>query len=149
MLQLLTILHLALTGGATIFVLVAYFVHHQGMEVDESMATILVPLSLAMAAGGVLAGQMMYKQGLARISADQPMEKRLEAYKGVFILRLALIEGPALFGAVVHMITGSIWGLGISICLIAWMVMLRPTADGVAMDLGLSPGERKAFLEEE
>lgn len=147
-LQQLTILHLALTGGATVLIIVLYFIAQQGFEPDPSLATIFLALAMGLAVMAIAVGYLLYQRGVAGLKPDQPLATRLNQYRSFFILRMALAEGAALFGGVTFLVSGNMIGLVISIVLLGWMVMLRPTADSLATALHLSGPERREVLGE-
>lgn len=64
------------------------------------------------------------------------------AYQSATIVRLALLEGPSLFGIVGFLLTGNLIFLGISGALIACFIYQRPTRQKIEDDLNLSYEEK-------
>lgn len=124
----LTILHYVMILGVLIFCLIAAGLQANGkFSPNESLGEILVPLSIGVALGGVFLSDFLFKKEVANISGDHPLYTRQQIFSKAFLVRLALVEGPALFCTVTYLLTGAWIALLGSLLLIGWMAFKRPT----------------------
>ncbi|MEL6805374.1 MAG: hypothetical protein AAFO91_16505, partial [Bacteroidota bacterium] len=71
-----------------------------------------------------------------------PLVQKTEQYRGVFIMRLALMEGPSLFAIVGYLITGNIWLLVIGMAMLLFFLTYFPSPTKVSNELELESSER-------
>lgn len=138
----LTILLYAMISGVLIFSVVAAGLQANGsMSPDEELGKVLVPLCLGLGIINLFVSDFLFKQQVKRISAEQPLYTRQSTFRTAFIIRLALLEGAALFCTVVYMLTGHWLTLLGSFLLIGWMAFNRPTMAVLKKYLFLSGAE--------
>lgn len=124
----LTILLYAMISGVLIFSVVAAGLQANGsMSPDEELGNILVPVCLGLGIINLLMSDFLFKQQANRISAEQPLYTRQSTFRSAFIVRLALLEGAALFCTVVYLLTGHWLTLLGALLLIGWMAYNRAT----------------------
>jgi len=141
----LPIIHLALLMGQVLFAVVAYFITPQkGFSVNGNDPFIFVGPALAI--GGFIGGNLIFKQTLAKIAPDATLAQKVTAYQTAFIIRAALLEGPSLFCVVAYMNSGNLFFLFVMALIVVYFITLRPTKDKVVADLNLDYNE-KALLD--
>lgn len=124
----LTILLYAMISGVLIFSVIAAGLQANGsMSPNEDLGNILVPLCLGLGIMNIFMSDFLFKQQVKRISAEQPLYTRQTTFRSAFIVRLALLEGAALFCVVVYLLTGHWLTLLGGLLLIGWMAFHRPT----------------------
>ncbi len=146
-LRSLQMVHFALGIGMISFLVVCFVLH--GSEDWESIPelsnifTMVVPIVLL---AGIVVGSWFYNKRIEGINQTATVQQKLETYRTVFVIRLALHEGPTLFAIVAYLLTVNQWFLHMVLISIAGFVLLRPTADKIATTLSLSDKEVNAHL---
>ncbi len=141
-LKALTVLHFALAMGLILFSIIAYAVHSTGaFGNNAALFTIFQYMVPVLAFMGITAGNVLYKKQVNEIKNKEGLTEKLNAYRGTFILRDALLEGPAIFAIIAYLLCGNILLLGVAIFLVVIFIIIRPTKDVVIKDLGLSTDE--------
>lgn len=146
-LRSLQMVHFALGIGMISFLVVCFVLH--GSEDWESIPelsnifTMVVPIVLL---AGIVVGSWFYNKRIEGINQTATVQQKLETYRTVFVIRLALHEGPTLFAIVAYLLTVNQWFLYMVLISIAGFVLLRPTADKIATTLSLSDKEVNAHL---
>jgi hypothetical protein len=140
--KMLPIIHLALLIGQILFGVVVYNITPQkGFSFDGS-ADPFVYVSLVLTFGGFTAGNILFTKRLQGITPESTLSQKITSYQTAFILRAALLEGPSLFSIVSYMISGNLFFLAVSCCVILYFLYIRPTTDKVANDLNLNYNEK-------
>ncbi|WP_439152675.1 hypothetical protein [Winogradskyella sp.] len=143
----LTILHYAYCLAVIVFGTTALFITDNASinfsNTDETFFY-LIPI---FAIGGVLSSNYIFRNSLKSIQQKSTLIEKLTHYQSVRIIRIALIEAPALLGIVIFMITSNQFYLIISAVLLAYMVLLRPTLPVIKTDLQLIPEQEREFRE--
>src|ERR1700756_3053429 len=126
--KVLPIIHLALLIGQVLFATVVYFITPQkGFSLNGNDPFIFV--GLALAAGGFIGGNIIYKQTLSKIAPDATLSQKVSAYQTAFIIRAALMESPSLFSIVAYMLGGNLFFLALTVLIVLYFITLRPTKD--------------------
>jgi hypothetical protein len=136
----MTILHLALTGG-TVIISTVFFMLQQPPQLPESAQLFLV-IALAVCVGGILAGNFIGNAQLGVIRQKKSLLEKLRAYQTTLIIRLALLEGSAVFCAIIYFLTGNIYVFGGTALILIFMLLNRPSASKISSDLELNASER-------
>lgn len=107
----MNILHLAFIAGPSMFLLAgAYLNMESGFSLHTDGDVVLFgSVLLAVIAGTITAEIALSKNRLAAIKEMDSMSEKLNHYRALFIIRVALAEGPALFSVILFIITGSAW----------------------------------------
>jgi len=75
-------------------------------DADDALIPLLTLIAVAMSITCTLVGALLQKLTVSRgVSGDIPIEKKLMAIQSGHLMRMAMTEGPALFGVVVILIT--------------------------------------------
>ena len=135
----LNILFYALLAGQLIFLsivaglkLAAEFPNVPGVEQALEYASIIL------VAGGYLAGNKIFNSRLAQLREQSNLQDQLNGYRGLSIIRWALLEGPVLLTIVSYLLTGQSLLLGFAAGAIVLFITLRPGKDRLIRDLSLS-----------
>ncbi len=137
---LLQILFFGLLIGPAMLMAVAYILHQTGgftpvlVDLDE----VLLLAVLIVGGGSFVASRTVFEKQVSDARAKSDITDKLDAYKTASLLRYALLEAPAFLAAILFLLSGSITLLLAGVGILAYMVTIRPSQDGLLMDLGLS-----------
>lgn len=85
-----------------------------------------------------------YKKGIAAIkNSTAQLNDKLNQYRAVMILYMALCEGPALFSIIVFFLTGEYIVLGITGAMLIAMLIRMPQKKKISNELGLNYQEQQ------
>lgn len=140
----LYILHIAFIIGLFVFSIIAAFLVITGaMGQDKNnMNSILQFLVPVLVIGGIIGGLGFYRSRLNVIKQTPELKDKLGNYRGAMILRVAMMEFPALFSIIAFLLTGNYLFLGLAGLVIIIFLMLIPLKERVSNDLELSTQER-------
>jgi hypothetical protein len=140
----LPIIHLGLLMGQVLFAIVVYYITPQkGFSLNENDPFVFV--AIALAAGGFIGGNLIFKQTLAKIPPDATLSQKIAAYQTAFIIRAALMEGPSLFSIAVYMLGGNLFFLAVTALIVLYFITFRPTKEKITADLNLDYSEKTAL----
>lgn len=140
----LSILFYAMAAGQLIFAIIAFYLRGQGEMGAEDPE--LGQLFLIVGAGLILATQIASRFiSNKRLESIRKLELRskMTQYRGLFILRLAMLEGPALFFLVTYLVTGYLWLLVLGMGMLILFLSYYPSINKVVNELELDASERK------
>ena len=145
----LTVLHFALISGLVFFIVIAYFIERTGAFAgDKILGDIFKYMVPALAFICMAAGNMLYKKRVNDIKNKSSLAEKLNAYRAIFILRDALLEGPALFAIIAYLLCGKLELLGVAVLLLLIFIIIRPAKDKLIKELELSSDET-AIIEDD
>lgn len=138
----LNIIHIALLMGQILFLLIIYFINHEVEMSDgddlEASFKLIAPL---LAVGGFIASLTISKSRLKNSQRKGSLKEKLEDYRAITIIKLALIEGPSLFAIISYFITADMFFFYLALILVLVFVFIRPTKKSFIKDLLLNPSE--------
>jgi hypothetical protein len=137
MLKTIPLIHLGLLGGQVLFAITVLAITPSGkfsINTPNDPYLIAVPI---MAIACFTASTVLYRQLLTTAISKPTVQQKIVAYQTAMIIRLALLEGPSLFGIVVYQLTANLLYLAISGIIILFFIIIRPTRDKIATDLNL------------
>lgn len=136
----LQVLFFGLLAGPAMLMAVAYILHQTGgfTPVLLDLEEVLLLAVLMVGGGSFVASRTMFEKQVADARAKSDVSNKLDAYKTASVLRYALLEAPAFLAAVLFLLSGSITLLFAGIGILVYMVTIRPSQDGMLMDLGMS-----------
>ncbi len=141
----LSILHMSLIMGPILFGTVIYF-QTQNASLNfsdtDDIYLIIVPI---VAVSCIFLGNFIFKQSIRNIPKTIGLRQKLARFQTASIIKYALAEAPALFGVVAFMITGNMAYLTISVVLILYFFMLKPTKEKIERYLDLKGDEKSQF----
>ncbi len=148
-LRTITIIHLALVAGVLILGFVMYSItENQKLELSYSGDPMffIVPI---MAIAGILVGNYLYGNNIKGLTSKNSLQEKLAGFQTASIIKYALLEGSALLGLVAFTNEGNQYFLIISILLLLWLIMQRPTRDKIERDLMLERTLKNEFAQED
>ena len=139
----LNILFYAMASGQAIFLIVAFYLRSQGEmgPEDEELGQIFLIVAAAVLVSTQLASRFVIGKRLEAIRS-LGLRKKMDQYRGVFILRMALLEGPALFCIVAYLVSGNFWLMVCGIGLLILFLTYYPSINKVVNELELDSSER-------
>lgn len=140
----LSILFYAMAAVQLIFAIVAFFLRSQGSMGPEDAE--LGQLFLIIAASLILLTQLASRFLInKRLETIRKLDFRakLTQYKGLFILRIAFLEGSSLFCLVTYLITGYLWLLVLGMGMLLLFLTYYPSLNKVVNELELDTSERR------
>ena len=130
------ILHAAMFMGVVMMLIILKYV--LGIEDRSEGDYLFAMVGIGLAVSSLVLGQFMYTQKIDAIKKEQlPVMERLEQYRAAFIMRLALLEGPALFCLVLHFLNGDPLLFYTCLFMIIMLAFARPLAAKIMEELGL------------
>lgn len=141
-LRLLQIIHIALIAGMVLFAIVTLVIHQADSSpfTSKEIMDILLYIVPAIAIGGSLASNIVFKNRLLEIKSVERLTEKLEGYRSALIIRYALLEGPSLLAIIAYLLTANFFFLGIAAIVILYFASLRPTREKIIYDLELDAG---------
>ena len=143
-----SIIHFALLAGVLMFGIVMYSItENQKLELSYKGDPMffIVPI---MAIAGIFVGNYLYGNNIKGLTSKNTLREKLAGFQTASIIKYALLEGPALLGLVAFMNEGNQYFLIISILLLGWLILQRPTRDKIERDLMLEGTLKNEFAQE-
>ena len=131
----LQILHLAMVAGATMALFLLKFLSKaQGTSSDSVMLYSFI----AVAGFSLLLYFLLYNKKIEAAKAFKGTTvEKMDKYREAFVFKLALIEGPAMIGAILHFLDGNLILFYASLALILLLFLQRPTEEKIVEELQL------------
>jgi hypothetical protein len=143
----ITIIHYAYCIAVLLFGAAAIFIMENAVMNFSSPDDTFFYLIPLFAIGGLLSSNYIFRNSLKSIQTKSTLMEKLTQYQSARIIRIALIEAPALLGIVIFIITSNQYYLIISAVLLAYMVLIRPSTTIIKEDLRLTPDQESEFRE--
>ena len=135
--KMLQIITLALCCGATLFLLVTFFLNKNRlvlMPVNDSN-TIIIYIAMAFGLSSIILSSVLFNIILQKIDTNASAKVKFSKYVIAYITRYALIQGAALFNAVSFLLSGSLISAGVALVLIIYMLSIQPQRGKTIEDL--------------
>ena len=134
----LSILHIALVAGlfAIIVIILAFMFQEYVFNFTET-GDIYLYLCLILAIGGVYIGKYLYDKRVAEARGFATFDEKLAAFRAAYVMKNALIEGPALVSVVMGMTDENLVFMAIAVILLCYLFLQRVTKDRIVEELGL------------
>lgn len=141
--KLISIIHLALALGFTLFGLVVSFLVADFQHPDKvsDFAKLLVYLVPGIVIVGIVASKMIFNTRLNTLKDEIDFRLKLEKYRETLIIRYALLEGPGIFALASVFITNNIEYLIYAGTMLILLLLKRPTIKSAINDLELDQNE--------
>jgi hypothetical protein len=138
-LKALKVIHIGLTAGVAIFLIIAVVLQLPGFEPKlKELEVIFIGITTVVVISGIFAGNMIFRKRLEQLIELKNLDEKLTGYQSALIVKLALIEGPAFFTVVAYLLTANILFPAIAVLLVFVMVLSAPRKDKLISDLNLS-----------
>ncbi|TWI97655.1 hypothetical protein JN11_03478 [Mucilaginibacter frigoritolerans] len=134
----INIIHTALLAGLILFSVVAYNINTNKLmsfELSKDAFFYLVPSFIIV---GGITGIYLFNQTIKKAINEDSLSSKLAIYSKAFISKCALIEGPAMFGIVVFLLSGNLFYLLFSGLNIIHLAVQKPTKTKIEDSLNLS-----------
>ncbi len=82
-------------------------------------------------------GFVLFKKRLQSIKTEENHDSKLQLYRGIFVQRIAFIEGVAIFSAVAFILTLNILFVAYSLFALAFYLPIYPTINRISNDFGI------------
>ncbi len=130
------ILHAAMFMGVVMILIILKYV--LGIEDRSEGDYLFAMVGIGLALSSLVFGQFMYTKKIDAIKKEQlPVMERLEQYRAAFIMRLALLEGPALVCLILHFLNGDPLLFYACLFMIIMLAFARPLEAKIMEELGL------------
>lgn len=113
---------------------------------DYDLALTLQKVLLVFVPGAMAIGYFVFRYLLSKMDKKLPIAEKVKRYFSLILIRAALLEAAFLFCAVAALITGVQLFLWIAPVIFFVFLLLRPTTEGLAVDLELSPDDRNKLI---
>ena len=141
-LKALKVIHIGLTAGVVLFLIIAVVLQLTGFEPElKELEMILLGVTAVAAFSGIFAGNMIFRKRLEQLIELKNLNEKLTGYQSALIVKYALIEGPAFFTVVAYLLTTNVLFPVIAVFLVVVMVLSAPRKDKLITDLNLSMKE--------
>ena len=141
-LKVLKVIHIGLTGGVVLFLLIAMVLQLTGFEPElKELEEMLLAITGAGAVAGVFTGNLLFRKKLEQLVELKSLKEKLMGYQSALIIKYALVEGPAFFSVVAYLLTANFLFPGVTLILIFILILYAPGKDKLTSDLNLSKSE--------
>ena len=149
----LNIILFAFIAGQLIFTGVAYYLNEfqdfsGSPESNAGLVDLFQFIVPAMAVGGVAMSTFLYRSRIEIAKAQESLYDKMMHYRGLFILRMALHEGPSLLSIVVYLLTGYLPFLAVAAGIIVLQFFMQTNPDKLIQELELK-GDEKVTIRNE
>ncbi|MES2555650.1 MAG: hypothetical protein V4604_05835 [Bacteroidota bacterium] len=133
---MLTVIFAGLIMGQLAFVGVAFFVLKPVVVANED--PVFLYLTIGLISAGIAGGFFFWNKLKTDLRTTENLDDKLAKYRSSTIIRMALLEGPNIFGIVAYLQTGNPIIMGITAGGIAFFLTYVPLKNKVKRDLGYS-----------
>lgn len=140
-LKSLNIIHLFLVAGLSVVTLYVIWQINSfnASNSEDNLFLYVVPI---LALIGYFGSQLLFRKLTTRINPSIALEEKLKKYQSFLLIKYALIEFPAFIGLMAYYSSGNALPLVISICLLAYFSVQRPTKENIIKWVPLSQEEQ-------
>lgn len=114
---------------------------------NYDMALILQKILLILVPALMAVGYFMFRYLLSKFDKKLPLASKVKSYFTLVLIRAALFEAAFFFCGVAALITGVQLFLWIAPVIFFVFLLLRPSPEGIAADLELSPADRNKLIQ--
>ncbi|MBQ4915234.1 hypothetical protein J8L85_12340 [Maribacter sp. MMG018] len=143
-LKTLSFIHLSLVIGLLAVTGIILF-QGKGFSADTNGDDIFLYIVPIISIIGYFGGQFLFNRSISKINREQSMKEKLTTYTSASLVKYACIEGPAIICLVAYYSTGNALPLTIAFCLMAFLIVQRPSKHRIIGQLPLTPEEKKEF----
>ena len=146
-LKSIRILYLALLAGQVIFALIVTLLVETGLLSggNSSLTQKMQIAIIVIAAGAIPASIFLFRKQLSDINSEEDLGKKLDKYRAVLIIRMALCEMPTLFAIIAYFLTHNRSFLWMIILLIFNFIFIYPSRQKIINQLQLNSSEQSSL----
>jgi hypothetical protein len=142
--SVLTIIHAVMLIMQVLLAIASFYMiatdqNNSAADGHNEILQIVVPVFML---ASFVGGSFLVKSQLKILKGKTELKDKMSGYRGLFIIKLALLEAPALFSIICFYLTNNYLFLGLASLVVCVFVLQRPTRHGIAYDLELSIGDR-------
>lgn len=138
----LKLIHGSLILGLLIFCGFAYW-RNAGLETTSDLVSIFIYIVPLAATVVYFASTYIFQNTVQNINQNKSIQHKISIYQKALIIKYALLEAPTLLALLAYYLTGNALHLVIALCIIAYFISQRPTAEKLRTDLHLNREEQK------
>lgn len=112
-------------------------------NLDFDMTNPFLAVMIIVSIAGVFGSNLLYTFFINKINEEDSLPDKTTKIQQAVIVRLALVEGPALVGIVLYLIEANLIFLIFSALLILYFLTLKPSKDKFADDMKLTGPEKR------
>lgn len=143
------IINAAMIVGPAILAIVFWFLVNNNSQPDAAPASDMTLIFQIIVIGSLcmsyIVGKLMGGKQLEAARKAEGLEKKLELYRSVNILKTALLEGSALAAMVFFFVSHDQTFIYLGVLVIGYMLATFPTQNKIAKDLELSDPMQREF----
>lgn len=129
----------AMLGGIFIFAMIALYLNYGKVEPEQDI-TLFLTIAIALAVNALFAGDLVAKK-IVKKALNGTFHEKMDAYRSATIIKLALLEGTALFSIVTYLLTANLMLLIVAALMAVVFRYHRPTPVRVAKTMQLKKDE--------
>lgn len=114
-----------------------------GENLDFDITNPFLAVMIIISIAGVFGSNLLYTFFINKIKEEDSLADKTTKIQQAVIVRLALVEGPALVGIVLYLIEANLIFLIFSALLILYFLTLKPSKDKLADDMKLTGPEKR------
>ncbi|MEM0517306.1 MULTISPECIES: hypothetical protein [Aequorivita] len=148
-LKTISIIHFALVMGVSLFIIVMYLQsENQNFSIDymEDSMIFVVPIIAVVC---ILIANFLYTNMLKALTKKVTLKEKLSGFQTASLVKYALLEAPAFLAIVAFINKGNQYFLIISLILLGWLLVQKPSRDRIETDLQLEGKLKSEFQQEE
>jgi len=143
----LDLLLFAMMLGPVVILSVAIYMVNSDLEIVNETLDLYVILPFVYAVVAIAVSHFIFTFRIVQINQKEELYQKLYHYRTIFIIRLAILEGGAMLGCVMYMLTGNSTLFIVVGGLLGLMWFYRPTKDRIVKDLELTIDEENTLRE--
>ena len=114
---------------------------------NYDLALTLQKILMIFAPAAMAVGYFLFRYMLSKLDKKLPLTEKIKRYFSLVLVRAALFEAAFLFCGVAALVTQVLLFLWIAPVIFFVFVLLRPTPEGLAADLDLTPADRNKLIQ--
>jgi len=148
----LTVIHAALMMGIVSFTTVVLLIRNDNQVssgFDENSMLIFIVISAILTLLGGIGNKIAYTTFVKGAQKKETLSAKMQAWQVACIIRMALLEGSALFTVVIFLLSGQYYFLIFTLILLALMLTVKPSKQKAIDDLQLNSIEMQTINNDE
>jgi len=145
----LNIMYVALIMGQVFFAVITLFLNLNSVisfNFEESKLA-LVLIAVILAFSGIYGSNYIFKIKISSIKQTMTLFNKLLEYRSASILKWAILEAPSFFAIIGYFLTGDMTFIIITLAIISFFAMNRPTPEKTCIELELETQDKIRLLD--
>ncbi len=137
------IVFVALAIIQILLAVIAFILISTGLSLNgNNLTPVFTYLIPALCTAMVFVSMVIFKNKINTIDSNLSLNDKLNAYRGLYITRWAIIEGPIIFTIIAYLLTGAQKFLIIVVVMLVVFISLYPSIQKILKELPLSSNEQ-------